>query len=67
MYFFEEDIVYPFAIFEINNCTYLITYNEYCNILSYVEHFRMVSLHFAYQENILHLFMSFNFRTFSYI
>ena len=44
VYFFKENIIYPFINFEINNCTYLITYNEYCDILSYVEHFGMVSL-----------------------
>ena len=44
VYFFKENTVYPFVNLEINNCTYLITYNEYCNILSYVEHFGMVSL-----------------------
>ena len=33
VYFFKENIVYP-VNFEINNCTYLTTYNEYCDILS---------------------------------
>lgn len=32
--------VYPFVNFEINNCTYLkIIFNEYSDILPYVEHF----------------------------
>ena len=44
VHFFKENIVYPFINFEINNCIYLTTYNEYCDILSYVEHFGMVSL-----------------------
>ena len=44
VHFLKENIVYPFINFKINNCTYLITYSEYCDILSYVEQFGMVSL-----------------------
>ena len=51
---------------EINNCTSLITCNEYCDFLSYVEHFGIVSLWFIYQEDcFLTVSVSEIFHTFS--
>ena len=44
MFFYRTSVVYPFVNFEKSKNLFHITKTEYCDVLSYIEHFAMTSL-----------------------
>ena len=44
MFFYRTSVVYPFVNFEKSKNLFHITKTEYCDVLSYIEHFGMASL-----------------------
>ena len=44
VYVLKESVLYPFVNFDITKTFYFIRNNDYCGILSHVEHFRVSAL-----------------------